>query len=573
MTKCKFEFDFIYPAYASITPVSPFIPQNRKEEKEFWEAERRKSLYRVKYPEWCLQEVINADIIDLRERGINVTDAYSGTIRVQLTELSPGGSIKVGSRRDRERHALQWQYQFPKQEGIRKEMIDVWSGMPYAKFKVTMNIEMDDEKQKSLIKVSESINKLSSDDLAETRIDKLLGSVQIASNLTEEDLEALTGDPELKDIESWMQLGEVFQNEMGIDFLTAFRTLLSDPKNKIYGSFKTFIAKRVAANLPQEWGRTLLDMRQELLEEKEFAKKRKNYKLKREVNHILELIENADDIAKDIFEIFRFYMNTHLACVKYRHNQFWITPIPEWASDSFYLRTKVIMDDKFPIVTFPIYSIGTLVKLKRGGSDNIGRDGWLETTSLSIRRQVGYESGFSTEGIFVKAFEALEEGECEVCVILLKIGLAFGFKLITKGIVDPEEIDLKEKMSIPDAQGEFSKVMPNWMDIFKNYAKELGITLNEVDQIKENLEYLNILRNAVEHNKTIVRSYIERAQAGDVGFTTPESRKVSTPIKSNHKKAKPYHWRVVNDLYNSARLVFTWCILFKTQFFPNSIEV
>lgn len=65
--KCRFKFDFLFPAYASIQPVNPFAPTNRREEKKFWDAERRKTMYIVKYPEWALREVVNADLIDLRE--------------------------------------------------------------------------------------------------------------------------------------------------------------------------------------------------------------------------------------------------------------------------------------------------------------------------------------------------------------------------------------------------------------------------------------------------------------------------------------------------------------------------
>ncbi|MGV9170499.1 MAG: hypothetical protein ACOC38_11235, partial [Promethearchaeia archaeon] len=220
-------------------------------------------------------------------------------------------------------------------------------------------------------------------------------------------------------------------------------------------------------------------------------------------------------------------------------------------------------------ITVPTYTVGTLVKLKE--NDNIRNNRWKETRDLGIPRMFGYQSGFTHEGIFVKAYEALQDEECEVCVILLKIGLAFQFKRIHKGIDSEEETKRRDEMGLPNEKGDFSDILEEWMDVFRRENDSLNLSQERIDELEQHIKYLNHLRTAVEHNKTIVHRYISNAREGNDGFEKPQAYGIDEPLESDIKPVQPYHWRVVRELYKSARKLQSICVRFKAEFFPESL--
>ncbi len=304
--------------------------------------------------------------------------------------------------------------------------------------------------------------------------------------------------------------------------------------------------------------------------DEESGRRTRDYHLKRDARKTLSLIEEADDAAEDLFKIFRFYMNIHLASIKYQLDQYWIDLIPEWEMDHFYTQNEVKMDGHH-ILAVPVFSVGALWMHKKGGGENIHHKQWEQVIEIPIGKTVTYSHGFRSEGLLTRAYEALLDDECEICVVLSSAAVEREFAEIYRRIKHDKSIKLNPVVKLPSPPKSLMKTLKNWELVMINHANALGESNLEIRKLFKKQKFQRELRNKSLHNGITVKTYIERAIKGQHDYYPPTKYEVDVPRDSSHKKPKSYQWRVVDDLHRSSWKMRELLIHFRTRYLIEDV--
>jgi hypothetical protein len=564
------EFDYKYPKYVSFQVLDPhFIGKTDREyKKKFDQAVSRGGYFEIRYPEWTRKAVLKANIQDLRKKEVSLSEKYNGSIEIGIDEIQDGSSVQVGSLSGRELNVLQWQFRYEqRRRGIAREE-NIYGIVPIAKFNVKMNLEMPKASYERMIEASEAIGNLSADDLAEKRIEDFVENlVEIMEMGLENVPESMMKDPKYHQATRVLRLRGFLPDYSEFKPGSAIVDLLTDRESEIYQAFHGLLKEEIEKDPQVEWSKEFLNLRQRMYQDVEFGRKNRNYKLRKDAKETLELIEETNEIASDIFKIFRYYMNIHLASVKYQLDQYWLKLLPEWEIDYFYHRNKVMMDD-IPIHAVPFYSVGAFWMPDRKGADNIHRNQWDQYLSLSFERLERSQSGLSSDGMLTRAYEALLGDDSEVCVTLASSAIERRFAEIYNLRKSDEQKDRWRELSLPSKTDSFRKTLKRWQPIFKTYSGAIRSSEREITELWKRMYYVRELRNSVLHNAISVETYVSRAQEGRSGYYRPEACSISkrdVPLKSSHKKPKPYHWRVVSFLHRSSWTTQNLCIRIRSK--------
>ncbi len=566
--RCKVELSYEYEGYAAIRPKDP--QKSPKERKALRAKMKKKAIYLPKYPDYPLGVVLSAEIKDLEKHGVSLRHNCTGTITVKLEELKLG-SVTVGSLDHRETLHQQWLFRYRK--GRRYE--DAWMRVPTAVFHVSMDLEIPEKNYRALMKTAEIVENVRKDDIVDLRLANIMRLVEAI--LADEPVDEYTVDGGIHPARDWMD-SDILQ--LIREKLVAFQggTLCGSTSpfdTPDYDQLAELLRPVVERGLPdgdvrRQWGRELVTWENSLREEAQLRGKSKSLeKTRRRARRQLKTLKASNDICADIFEVFRFYMNIHLATLKYFLGQHWIEPIPAWNLDFFYFDNSVTVDGR-PIVNQPVYTMGPLEL--HAPHENIDSAQWKKAMSLDFSSMVSYATGFVGSGIFTKAYEMLALNEAELSVILLDAGLESAFKFLWSR---PSKrlrswLELSGLPNLRRSDTSFGDFIRESRQVFERCIPRIDpdISRSRVRKLWSCMEYTHKMRNYVLHQKGVIRRQIMNAIRGSdkTGIGKPADYGIEIDVDLKCKThTRPYWWRVVQALHEPCREIDRLCTLVRNH--------
>jgi len=533
-------------------------------------------LFFPEYPDYPKGIVINTEIKDLRPQGVNIRPKYGGKITIELIDIKPGGYITMGSLDDR--GMMQQQHVYRYRKG--RKYHDVWVGMPDGVFNVNMTLNMPEEHYECIMKTNEMFEKVDVEDVAEIEIENIIENVKsiVDLGMVNDDIDEITKESTSdKSIQEQEKVKQILQEILGEDEIQKSiddLLQLEDEKNERRKKLKEIIKEHQdPVDIRKKWARSLADIDQEIYQKTQSSTK-KDSRVRKKARKDHKILKKSNTVLEEIFQVFRYYFNTHIATAKYLLNQYWLEPIPEWAADTFYSENEVIMNEII-LVKEPIYSAGAMVQ--HSPSDHISSAQWKELQEMNFGQMCSLSTGFTAEGIFVKSFEALYDDEGEVCLILLDIGLEFVFRTLRRGLTE-ELKAAAEQLGIPDFDENAEGVRMSFGDIisavestFISHAENIGTSKTNIRRLWKHLKYIHDLRNKIIHRKNIVRSIIwEAIQNRESTYPDPVDFDIAIEKDfENRIHKKPYWWRLLSTLWQSSMEINQLVIIFKARFLTS----
>lgn len=318
--------EYKYHGYISFKPRT----FDRKSMKRLTHKQKVGRLFKPDYPDYPKGIIIDTEIQDLRLQGVNVRAKYWGQITIELIDIKPGGYISVGSLDDRKMSQHQHVYRYRRG----RKYHDVWLGMPDGIFRVTMIVNMPKEHHDSLIKTEEMFQKLVPEDVAELEIERIIQGIKamVDFGVVNDDVDEITKESTLdEDIEQQQKVKQILQEVLGPDDIKKGLEqidLLEDEDSEKRMKLKEIILENLdETELRKKWARALADIDQELYQKMKPSKKKKESRIRRRARRDHKILKKSNTVLEEIFQVFRYYFNTHIATAKYLLKQYWFQSI------------------------------------------------------------------------------------------------------------------------------------------------------------------------------------------------------------------------------------------------------
>jgi hypothetical protein len=571
--EAKIEFNYEVKGFASISPIK--LKERRIQRMK--KMERVGRLYRIPYQQFPRGVVVDTSIEDLRPFGIRLGGKYGGRITIELIEIVSGGAVTVMSLDSRTQQPHQWVYRY--RDGRKSH--DVWLGMPNAKFRVVMELNMPSQQFNAINETQETLEKITKQELAElmveTTVERLNLLFESGIDDFDDSIRTITDDVSLDQVTKTREFLSSLIGENGIEeSYSVLEELLNENSGKRKEFEEYFINNLKEDEIRKKWARALGDLDQELKRKsQEPGKKKKETKIRRRARRDLKTIKKSERALEDVFEIFRFYLNTYLMAVKYSLGQYWIKTIPSWELDFFYHENEILMNGE-AIINQPMYRVGDVSM--HPPTDNLFVKDWKRISDLSFGQMMEISTGFTTDGIFVKAYDSLLDDNGEVCIALLDIGLEHAFRYLRRGISE-EAQKSAEMIGLPntsDTDLSFGDIITLTCEPFGRNSGKFGFSRTRINKLWKHMEFIHELRNRVLHRKTIVRKHIHLAlTTQDTSYLNPRDYEIDLEIDPNNiHHLRPYWWRVLSCVYHSAIDIHQALNLFKLVYLSdNDVQI
>ncbi len=210
---------------------------------------------------------------------------------------------------------------------------------------------------------------------------------------------------------------------------------------------------------------------------------------------------DAQELAKYVFRVFRYYMNKVIRYFKYERMHHWLKEIRESESGYFFIKNRVTWNGQ-EIVPYGVHSvIMSMLKMDEVYMDET--DWWNSVEIVDDPDALDrYAEGFELGGIFSQTYEALAESKLEQAVILAITAIEAELNFILEDQRrKPKCID--NPFSPKDKMGRETTAVGYMMGSGRNYFTEDVLQVEErfLDRWWKDADDARSLRNRVIHDK------------------------------------------------------------------------